>query len=245
MVSAVDETYDDLRATYLADRRSHADGHPWVLLNMITSIDGAIAVDGLSGGLGNNADFAVFSTLRSMADAILVGSGTAAAENYKAPKPTPDVVARREAAGQAARPTIALVSRSLRIDLDTPLFADPDYRPMVVTMASSPADRRDAIEAVADIVIAGETEVDLAAAVAELGARVGPVILAEGGPTLNGQLVAADVLDELCITVSPLVVGGSGGRMIANGPNHPPRPFAVDRVVEGGGLIFTRLLRQR
>lgn len=241
----MDETYDDLRAQYLADSRSHGDDRPWVLLNMITSIDGAIAVDGLSGGLGNEADFAVFSTLRSLADVILVGAGTAAAENYKVPKPRPDVVERRSAAGQAPRPVIALVSRSLRIDLDAPLFADPSYRPVVVTAASSPADRRAELAEVADVVVAGDTEVDFGATVRTLGERIGPVVLAEGGPTLNGQLVAADVLDELCITISPLMVGGSGGRMVAHGPDHDPRRFAVDRVAQGGGLIFTRLLRQR
>lgn len=245
MVGAVDETYDDLRARYLADHRSHDDGRPWVVLNMISSIDGAIAVDGLSGALGNDADGAVFSTLRSLADVILVGSGTAAAEGYKVPKPTPEVLARRAAGGQGPRPIISLVSRSLRIDLDAPLFADPDYRPMVVTAASSPADRRADIARVADVVIAGDEDVDLVAAVAMLGERVGPVILAEGGPTLNGQLVAADVIDELCITISPLLVGGSGGRMVAEGPDHEPRDFTLDRTMERGGLLFTRLLRQR
>ena len=245
IVGAVDDTYDDLRAHYLADRRSHDDGRAWVLLNMITSIDGAIAVDGLSGGLGNDADFAVFSTLRSLADVILVGAGTAAAENYKVPKPSPEVLARRESTGQAPRPVIALVSRSLRIDLDSPLFADPTYRPIVVTAGSSPEDRRSDLAAVADVVIAGDDEVDFGTAIEALRERVGPVILAEGGPTLNGQLAAADVLDELCVTISPLVVGGAGGRMVAHGPDHDPRPFAVDRVAQGGGLIFTRMLRQR
>lgn len=244
IVGVVDD-FDELRAAYLADERAHADGGPWVLLNMITSIDGAIAVDGLSGGLGNDADFAVFQTLRSLADVILVGSGTAATENYKVPRPTPEIAARRDAAGQQPRPIITLVSRSLRIDLSGPLFSDPTYRPMVVTAASSPTDRREEISAVADVVVAGDDEVEFRAAVDTLAERVGPVILAEGGPTLNGQLVAADVLDELCITVSPLVVGGDGGRMVANGPDHDPRQFTVDRAMVGGDLIFTRLLRRR
>lgn len=241
----VDDTYDDLRTAYLADRRTHPDGRPWVVLNMITSIDGAIAVDGLSGGLGNDADVTVFSTLRGLADVILVGAGTAQAETYKVPRPAPEVAQRRAAAGQAPRPVIALVSRSLSIDLTSPLFADPTYRPAVVTTATSPEDRRGALAEVAEVVVAGEDEVDLRAAVDQLGAMAGPMVLAEGGPTLNGQLVAADVLDELCITVSPLVVGGSSGRMVANGPDHDPRDFTVARVQEAGGLIFTRLLRNR
>ncbi len=236
---------DDLRSLYLADERRHPDGRPWVLLNMITSIDGAIAVDGLSGGLGNDADFTVFMTLRGLADVILVGAGTAQAEGYKVPRPTAEVAERRAATGQAQRPVIALVSRSLRIDEASPLFADPTYRPVVVTCASSPADRRRELGAVADLVIAGEDEVEPADAIRQLGATHGTVILAEGGPTLNGQLIAADVVDELCITVSPLVVGGAGGRMVANGPDHDPRRFSVDRARVAGDLIFTRLLRRR
>ena len=72
-----------------------------------------------------------------------------------------------------------------------------------------------------------------------------PVVLAEGGPTLNGQLAAADLLDELCLTTSPLVVGGSGPRIVGDGGPHEPRPFVIDRAVTARGLLFTRYLRRR
>jgi riboflavin biosynthesis pyrimidine reductase len=225
----------ELVEMYRTDKRTHADSSAWLMVNMITSIDGAIAVEGLSGGLGNEADFAVFKTLRGLADVILVGAGTAGAESYKVPSPN--------AAG--VRPVIAVVSRRLSIDLESALFADPTYRPAVVTTTDADAALVGAIAQVADVVAAGVGQVDVSAAVQQLAARFGPTILAEGGPTLNAQLAADDLVDELCVTTSPLVIGGAGGRMLANGPVHDPRSFVIDRSVPIGGLVFARYLRQR
>ncbi len=234
-----------LTDAYRADRRVHEDGRPWVMLNMISSIDGAISIDGVSGQLGNDADLAVFQTLRGLADVVLVAAGTVRAEGYRPPRSSPEVTARRQARGQQPRPRIAVVTGSLGLDLDGGLFADPTYRPVVVTTATADPTRLAEIGAVADVLVAGQDQVDLAAAVAELGATEGPVVLAEGGPTLNAQLAAADLIDEVCATVSPLLVGGDGGRMLANGPGHEPRRYEIDRAVAAGGMLFTRYLRRR
>jgi riboflavin biosynthesis pyrimidine reductase len=225
----------ELVEMYRTDNRTHADNSAWLMMNMITSIDGAIAVEGLSGGLGNEADFAVFKALRGLADVILVGAGTASAEGYKVPSPN--------AAG--ARPVIAVVSRRLSIDLSSALFTDPTYRPVVVTTTDADATIVAAIDEVADVVKAGVGQVDVSLAVQQLAARFGPTVLAEGGPTLNAQLAAADLVDELCVTTSPVLVGGAGGRMLAHGPDYDPRSFAIDRSLPIGGLVFTRYLRQR
>jgi riboflavin biosynthesis pyrimidine reductase len=138
-----------------------------------------------------------------------------------------------------------VVSRRLSIDLESALFADPTYRPAVVTTTDADAALVGAIAQVADVVAAGVGQVDVSAAVQQLAARFGPTILAEGGPTLNAQLAADDLVDELCVTTSPLVIGGAGGRMLANGPVHDPRSFVIDRSVPIGGLVFARYLRQR
>lgn len=242
-VPKVTKDIQALTDAYLADHRGHADGGAWLMLNMISSIDGAIAIDGLSGGLGNDADFAVFKTLRSLADVVLVAAGTVRSESYRVPTVDDEAAARRAARGQHRLPVIAVVTRSLRLDLDGPLFATPDYRPTVVTTEDAPAAARRAVEAKADLVVAGTVDVDLPTAVAALCDRVGPIILAEGGPSLNGQLAAADLLDELCVTTSPMLIGGDGGHMLANGDRHRPRQFRIDRVRAAGGLLFTRYLR--
>ncbi len=236
---------EQLTAAYRSDDRGHPDGSPWLMVNMIASLDGAIAVDGLSGGLGNAADLAVFKTLRSLADVILVGTGTAADEDYTVPAPSPAVAAEREARGQLARPVVALVTRSLRIDLGSRLFADPTYRPVVVTTTDADPERLAAVEAVADVIRTGTGDVDLCGALGGLAERVGPMILGEGGPTLNGQLVAADVVDELCLTISPNLVGGTGGRLVNNGSDHEPRAMTLMRSETAEGLLFTRSIRRR
>ncbi|MFV2039948.1 MAG: dihydrofolate reductase family protein [Acidimicrobiales bacterium] len=234
----------ELTAAYLADERGHDDGSAWVMLNMISSVDGAISIQGLSGGLGNAADRAVFKTLRSLADVILVAAGTARAEAYGPPVVDAGAADERRRPGQAERPTIAVMTRSLKLDMESELFAS-SYRPTVVTVSDSPEGRRAAVAERADMMVAGTGSVDMVDAVAQLAARFGPIVLAEGGPTLNAQLAAADVLDELCLTTSPLLVGGNSGRILANGPAHEPRRFGIERAVPAGGLLFTRYLRLR
>ena len=242
-ISPVIPDIEAVTSAYRNDQRIHGDGSPWVMMNMIASIDGAISIDGVSGGLGNDADFAVFMTLRNLADVILVAAGTARAEGYRAPKLATDIVGQRHSRGQRDRPTIAVVTRSLRLDLDGPLFSETDYRPAVVTVEAADRTTLTEVEKVADVMLAGQSDVNMGQAVRELGARYGPVVLVEGGPTLNGQLAAADLLHELCVTVSPKLVGGTSGRMLANAPVHDARQYELDRAMPAGGLLFTRYLR--
>ena len=174
-----------------------AEGRPAVRLNMIASVDGATTLAGLSGGLGGRADQALFAVLRSLAEVVLVAAGTVRAEGYS-PSATP----------------VAVVSRSLRLDWDAPFFTAPLARPVVVTLAEAPPDRLARAAAVADLVVAGDRDVDLAATLAALGERGWRAVLAEGGPSLNGQLAAAGLLDELCLTLSPRLAGGTAKRIL-------------------------------
>jgi len=212
---------------------------------MIASIDGAISVDGVSGALGNQADLAVFRTLRSLADVILVAAGTARAEQYGPPNVSDQALADRRRRGQQDRPTIAVVTRSLNLDLDSELFSTESYRPTVVTAQDAPAPRLAEVAERSDVVLAGNGNVDLPAAIRELGARHGALVLVEGGPSLNGQLGATDSLDEVCLSVSPLLVGTDSARILSNGPPHPPMPFRLERAEVCLGLLFTRYLRAR
>ena len=178
-----------------------AAGRPAVRLNMIASVDGSTTLAGVSGGLGGPADHALFAVLRSLADGVLVAAGTVRAEDY-GPSSTP----------------IAVISRSLRFDWDAPFFTAPLARPIVVTVAQAPADQLARAAEVAEVVIAGDQDVDLATAVAALGDRGWRAVLAEGGPTLNGQLARAGLLDELCLTLSPRLAGGEAKRIL-DGPS--------------------------
>lgn len=221
---------------------------PWLRANMVSTVDGAArGPEGLSGAISGEADKRVFGRLRGLADVVLAGAGTVRAEGYKPARDKPTFADRRRDAGQAPTPVIAVVSRSLHLDLASELFAAPGSRPVVVTSdASDPELRRRTAEH-ADVLVAGDDKVDLAAAVAQLNERGLVRIHAEGGPSLLGDLAAADVLDELLLTVSPVLAGGSyaGGpeipRILAGVPlADAPRPLSLVHVLEDEGTLFLR-----
>ncbi len=233
----------DPDAAYAADRPS-AEPRPWLLLNMVSSVDGAAVVDGRSGGLGGPADKAVFSALRALADVILVAAGTARAEDYGPPRLSDTARQRRRMRGQAEVPRMALVTRSMDLDLDSSLFTEAERPPLVLTAESAPPDRLSAAAEVADVLVLGEESVDLERALVEMGRAGAGVVLAEGGPSLNGQLIASDSIDELCLTVSPLMIGGDSLR-IARGDDAGSLPFELAHVLTEDGLLFLRYLRRR
>jgi riboflavin biosynthesis pyrimidine reductase len=200
-----------------------APGRPAVRLNMIASVDGATTLGGVSGGLGGRADQALFAVLRSLADVVLVAAGTVRAEGY-GPSSTP----------------VAVVSRSLRLDWDAPFFAAPQARPTVVTVAQAPPDLLARAAEVAEVVVAGDRDVDLAAALAALGERGWKAVLAEGGPSLNGQLAAAGLLDELCLTLSPRLAGGGAKRILDGQPLPAAAGLRLRSVCEQDQFLFLR-----
>jgi riboflavin biosynthesis pyrimidine reductase len=240
---------------YGADSRRPVGDRPWVLANMIASIDGA-ATDptGRSAGLGGPADQRVFSALRAVADIVLAGAGTVRTERYGPARMLPAQEDARRSRGQSPQPRIAVVTRSLALDLDLPLFRDAsdEYRPIVITTTAG-LDRvrsrggataaRD-LAMVAEIVVAGDQSVDWGTALRALRttARAG-VVLVEGGPTTLSQLVAADLVDELCLTVSPQLVGGDGPAILSGLGIDAPRRLTLDRVLLEDDYLLLRYLR--
>ncbi|MGH9235249.1 MAG: pyrimidine reductase family protein [Acidimicrobiales bacterium] len=236
----------DPLASYAADPRPAPADRPWVMVNMVASADGsATGAEGVSGDLGSPGDKAVFTAVRSVADVIVAGAATVIAEDYGPSHPSPAVTRRRLARGQAARPRIAVVSASLRLDPDRRLFTEPspDARPIVLTTANADPDRRRALDAVADVHTAGDDAVDWRRALDVLAAAGARVVLCEGGPRVVAQLVALDLVDELCLTVAPVLVAGPGPR-IAHAPEaSPARPLILDRVLTEDGFLFLRYVR--
>ena len=199
-------------------------GRPAVRLNMIASADGGAQLGGVSGGLGGPADAALFRRLRAMADIVLVAAGTLRAEHYG-----PDDV------------PIAVLTRSARLDWSGHFFRDQRARPLVLTVAAAPAAELARAAEVAEVVIAGERDVDLAEALAALGRRGHASVLAEGGPTLNAELAAAGLIDELCLTVSPALVGGSAVKRILHGTELAGLArLELRSVCEQDGFLFLR-----
>jgi riboflavin biosynthesis pyrimidine reductase len=234
------EAVEDVEpATVYADLPHH-DLRPAVRLNMIVSVDGGTSWNGVSGALGGPADKAVFGVLRSLADVVLVASATMRGEQYGPAVLAPEVQDTRRERGQRPVPKIAVVSRTCQFDWGSPFFTAATERPIVFTVSSAPeADRKQAAEA-AEVIIAGEEDVDLLRAVGELGSRGAKSVLAEGGPTLNGELARAGLLDELCVTLSPLLASGDAKRIIAGSTLDALEPLSLRSICEDGDYLFLR-----
>ena len=231
----------DAAVDSLVDWYPRAD-RPVLRVNFVSSLDGAVTVDGFSAGLSGPGDKLIFGALRMVCDALIVAAGTIRAERYDALRL--DAARRdwRRGNGLAEYPLMVVVSRSLELDPAQEIFSDAPIRPIVITSAAAPADRRAALAGVAEILSAGEQEVDLAAGFAQLHARGATQLLSEGGPHLLGAMIAADLVDELCLTVSPLLAGGTAGR-IATGPPGPPRSMALRHVLAEDDMLFLRYAR--
>jgi riboflavin biosynthesis pyrimidine reductase len=236
----------------LYGNRARAAASPrWLRANMVTSSDGAAALDGLSGGLSGPADRMLFKVLRSLADVILVGAGTARAERYRPVSAAGIWTALRPA--DAALPGIAVITASLDLDACPQLLAGQpgSPRPILITTehaAAADAARGGAVTGRAQVIVAGRQRVDVRQAVRALGCMGYRQILAEGGPGLLGQLAEAGLVDEFCITISPVLAGGPAGRVVAARPS-PPGGGAADRlklahVLADDDFLFCRYLRQ-
>ena len=185
-------------------------GQPYVRLNYVASLNGKIAVDGRSAGLGTAGDKLVFGRLRRLADVILVGAGTARAEQYRGARASDEVRADRRQRGQREVPPIAVLTARASLEPDSPLFTDASIPPIVLTTRSAPAGNVARLaDAGAEVIVVGDDHAEAAQVVKALSGLGLDRILCEGGPSVFGDLLAADAVDEICMTLTP-VAGGTG-----------------------------------
>jgi riboflavin biosynthesis pyrimidine reductase len=207
---AAEHLFDDVDFAALAP-----PGRPYVICNMVASADGRAALEGKTKHLSGEADRAVFHALRTAVDAIIVGTGTLRAERYGRMVRQPERQEIRKARGLHPEPLSIVVSRSGDFPTDIPLFNDPEARIATYTTASP----SDALRRAHD----------------EHGIRS---VLCEGGPTLNAAMLAEGVLDELFLTVAPLLAGGAAPLTILT--TGLPTPLDLKWAYEGGGELFLR-----
>jgi riboflavin biosynthesis pyrimidine reductase len=204
--------------------------------NFISSADGAATVDGRSGGLGNPTDRLLLATLRDLSDVILAGAGTARAERYGPDELTPARRQWRREQGLSDMPRMAVVSSNLYFDLTSSLFnAEPKV--LVITHAAAPI--TDELREHAEVIVTGEDEVDLRRGLDALADRGLERVLCEGGPQLFGGLLAADVVDELCLTVSPTIVGTEAIRVVRD-PRRVDHALRLITAFAEDGALFLR-----
>lgn len=223
----------------LADLYAYPDSHkPWLRTNFVASVDGAVQnPEGLSGDLGGQPDARLFKVLRSLCDVVLVGAGTVRTEGYR--PISADSIHESLREGRPRVPRLAVISRSL--DLPDGLLT-PGL--MVITPATSSAEKRQQLSESVEVVVAGENEVDWPAVLDAFAARGLNQILCEGGPDLHGALVDLDLVDEACLTISPHLVGGPAKRM-TEGAKALELPLRLGHAVEDDGVLLTRWVRDR
>ncbi|WP_158894368.1 pyrimidine reductase family protein [Amycolatopsis anabasis] len=217
---------------------------PWVQVNFVSSADGAVTIDNKSEGLSHPADKRVFLLGRDLADVILVGAGTVRTEGYNGWKPGKARRERRERLGLSRVPPIAVVTGSANIDPASPLLTDTWVPPIIITTARAPEKRRAALaEAGAQLIIAGEQLVDLRVALTELAHLGLRRIDCEGGPHLFGELIAEDLVDQLCLTISPNLVGGGPDRIALGRLSSAPRRLELASILHEDGFTMMRYRR--
>lgn len=239
---------DEIADGQLADYYAYPDDlqRCWVRANMISSLDGGATEDGKSGGLGNPGDRAVFNLMRQAADVILMGAATVRIENYSGVQLSVPQRQERQRRGQPEVPPIAVITASAEFDPRAKFFTRTEVAPLILTATNTVADARHRLGAVAEVLDASgadPTRVDPAVALRILTQRKLFRVLTEGGPAFLSTLIEDDLLDELCLTVAPILVGGVA-RRIATGPGQAhTRMRPAHLLTDDEGYLYTRYVR--
>lgn len=205
------------------------EDRPYVLVNMVMSIDGSVVIEGNERGLGSAVDQQLMRELRVNADVVMNGAGTLRASGTSSRVATPQHEALRRSRGLPPHPTAAVVSGSGNLPLDRTFFTARDFDAVVYVSENASQERRSALESTGRPVVVLPAEGFIAAVLRhqrrELGARV---VLVEGGPTLNGWLFELGAVDEFFVTLGPLFVAANRSLPPVFG-RHAPSLEAVTR----------------
>jgi riboflavin biosynthesis pyrimidine reductase len=218
----------------------------WLRANFIASLDGGATVGGTTGRLGGPGDRVVFNLLRELADVILVGAGTVRAEDYSGARLSIAQRQDRQARGQCEIPQLAIVTKSGRLDRDMPVFTRTEVPPLVCTCAAVADQTRRGLAGFADVVECSADDparVDEASVLAALADRGLYRVLTEGGPMLFSSFVERGMLDELCLSIAPSLVGGLAAR-IATGPGQVLTAMRCAHILtDDDGYLYTRYVK--
>jgi riboflavin biosynthesis pyrimidine reductase len=213
------------------------EDRPYLFMNFVETVDGRATREGSSRALGGDADLEMLLALRTVADAVLIGPGTVRVEGYGRLVGDPERRERRVAAGLAADPPAVLMSRRFEIPWGAGLFAAPEQPVLIYTEvdATVPA----GVEAPVEVVRL--EPFSPVAALADLRRRGVRALLSEGGPTLFRGLLGDGLVDELFLTLTPMIVGGEGElRIVAGRALDAPAPLTLQWILRAGDELFLR-----
>ena len=243
------DTAEKVAESRLPELYAYPDNPPrcWVRSNFISSLDGGATADGKSGALAGPGDKALFQLMRELADVIVVGAGTVRIENYGGAQLSAAAREERRTRGQSEVPPIAVVTQSGRLDHDMKVFTKTEVPPLILTCTAAVPGTRDRLGSVADIIdcsAADPAAVDIATMLKVLASRGLPRVLTEGGPSLHSTFIEAGLLDELCLSLAPELVGGQA-RRIATGPGQVLTTMhRAHLLADDAGYLYTRYVRR-
>jgi riboflavin biosynthesis pyrimidine reductase len=240
------ETVDDTRLSQLYAYPSDLR-RCWIRSNFIASLDGGATTGGKSGELGAAGDRMLFGLMRSLADVILVGAGTVRVENYGGAQLSVHARQARQGRRQAEVPPIAIVTRSGQLDRDMKVFQHTEVPPLILTSATGAHRAGELLGEFATVIDCSNDhvdEVDPKLVVAALASRGLHRVLTEGGPRLHDTLIAAGLLDELCLSMAPVIVGGAAGRIAEGLQEARIRMRRAHLLADDEGYLYARYVRE-
>lgn len=218
----------------------------WIRANFIVSVDGGATAGGVTSKLGGPGDLLIFNLLRGLADVILVGAGTVRIEGYAGAHLTVAQRQHRQDRGQSAVPQLAIISNAGRLDPAMPVFTRTEVPPLILTCAATAHETRSRLAGLAEVLdCSGDNPhvVDAAVVATTLENRGLRQVLTEGGPTLLNSLSAREMLDELCLTLSPCLVGGQAGRISTGHEEVFTRMRRAHVLADESGYLYTRYVK--
>ncbi len=239
------DTDDDARLAAFYSYPEHLD-RCWVRANMISSLDGAATDDGRSGGLAGSGDRALFTRMRHEADVVLVGASTVRIENYSGAQMSVAERQERQRRGQAELPPIAVVTHSADFEHDAKIFTRTEVPPLIMTCRESVEDARGRLGSLAEVIDASGAQTDRVdpAVVLRIFAERGLLrVLSEGGPSLISLLIEHGLLDELCVTIAPILVGGPARRIATGSGEAHTRMRRSHLLTDDEGYLYTRYVK--
>lgn len=219
---------------------------PYLLLNMVTSVDGKAALKGSTRGIGSPVDKRLMRAIRAATDGVLNGAATLRAEKVDS-RVGDEYAARRMARGLSPEPLAILLSRTGDLPLERRYFTHPGITRLVILGEAATPERRAALAERAELLIAPGAEPDLMWVVHTLREIYNVrYLLVEGGPHVNGSLFAAGLVDEICWTLAPKIIGGGESLTLVNGPALPtPLPLILHSAYLHEGEFFMRYRVER
>jgi riboflavin biosynthesis pyrimidine reductase len=239
------DTDDDERLAAFYAYPENIDGC-WVRANMISSLDGGATDDGKAGGLAGAGDRALFARMRQEADVVLVGASTVRIENYSGAQMSLAQRRERQSRGQAELPPIAVVTHSADFEHDAKIFTRTEVPPLIMTCRDAADEARGRLGSLAEVIDASGDHTDrvdptvVLKIFAERGLRR---VLSEGGPSLISLLLEHDLLDELCVTIAPILVGGPARRIATGSAESHTRMRRSHLLTDDEGYLYTRYVK--